>query len=141
MKKIFLAMCFIFSIYINSVSFATSDIYFPLALKTCENYSNQGGVEYNKDYFNILITLEKTKSKKCLYKEKIYQGKNYQMLNCEFEIWQLEKLSKIMEEYNNAYKKEISKNKIYEAKLTASGEIFENYLIDPKYCKITHSKE
>ena len=43
--------------------------------------------------------------------------------------------------YNNTFKKEISKNNIFSAKLTSNGEVFQKYLVDPKYCQITHSKK
>lgn len=113
---------------------------FPQAIATCENYSKQGSIAHNNEIFNLLITLDK-KGDKCVYKEKIYQNKDYQMLTCNFEQSQLEFLSKSMQEYNTTFKKQILKNDIFEAKMTTNGEIFQKYLIDPKYCKITHSKK
>ena len=96
-------------------------------------------VSLGTEYYNLLITLDKNK-KTCTYKEKIYQSTGYQMLSCNFEMGQLNTIADIMENFNNAYKNEIAKNKIYEAKLTNSAEILEKYLINPKYCQITQSR-
>ena len=119
------------------VSYAQTS--FSKALSTCEKYSQLGGVDYEHNYYNILITLDKNK-KGCTYKEKIYQSSGYQMLTCNFEMGQLSKLADLMDKFVNAYKKDIDKNKIFEAKMTSNAEIFENYLINRKYCNITQSK-
>lgn len=113
---------------------------FPQALATCEKYSKEGSIQYKNETFNLSISLNKSKNK-CVYKEKIYQDIGYQMLTCNFEKSQLDFLSKSMEEYNKAFRKEIAKNPIFEAKMTTNGQIFQKYLIDPQYCKITHSKK
>ena len=139
MKKIFtIAILFVFmSLPIALAAFQAS---FPQALKTCETYSQKGGAEYEHEYFGILITLEKSKNK-CVYKEKIFQDKKYQMLTCHFDMELLPKLSDSMQRFNNAFSKEIAKNNIFSAKMTTNGEIFQTYLINPKYCSVSHSKQ
>jgi len=119
---------------------ANSNIKFSDAIKTCENYSKDGAIEYEGQLFNILITLQK-RGDTCIYKEKIYQGKDYQMLTCNFDKSQLAPISTSMAKYNNIFKKEISKNPIFEAKMTTNGEVFQNYLANPKFCSISHSKK
>ena len=114
---------------------------FSQALLTCENYSKEGSIKHQNEVFNLLITLDKAKNGKCVYREKIYQDKDYQMLTCNFEKSELEFLSKSMEEFNKTFRSQIAKNNIFEAKMTTNGEIFQKYLIDPQYCKITHSKK
>ena len=108
------------------------------ALRNCEKYSQVGIVTKQGIPYTITINLEKSKDR-CIYKEKISQGNGFQMLTCNFEKLQLQPLADSMEKFTNLYKKEISKNKIFEAKLTNNGEIFENYLINPNYCKVTNS--
>ena len=84
MKKIFFSIALsIFAMFIFN-SKAQALLSFPQAVATCEKYSLQGGAEYNNEYFNILITLEKGRGNSCIYKEKIFQNKNYQLLTCEF---------------------------------------------------------
>lgn len=138
MKKIAITALLLISSIISLKTYAFLN--FSQALMSCENYSKEGTVQYKNETFNLLITLNKSKNK-CIYKEKIYQNTDYQMLTCNFEKSQLDFLSKSMEEYNRTFKKEITKNPIYEAKMTSNGQIFQKYLIDPKYCKITHSKK
>ncbi len=128
------------------IIFGTYSVYamqtkFSKALLTCENYSQTGSIEKNNEIFNLLITLEKTKNGNCIYKEKIYQGKDYQMLNCNFDKSQLPFMSKSMENYSETFKKQMEKNPIFEAKMTANGQIFQKYLANPKYCNITYSKK
>lgn len=121
------------------ITSATAQNTFTQSLRTCEKYSQLGGVNHQGEFYNILITLEKTK-KACVYKEKIYQNSGYQMLTCNFQMGQLSALADSMDKFTTAYAKPIAKNKIYEAKLTSNGEIFEQYLINPKYCQVTKSK-
>lgn len=113
---------------------------FSAAIRTCQPYSKDGAVVYEGQTFNILVTLQK-KADKCVYKEKIYQDKKYQMLTCNFEKSQLGPIADSMEKYNKIFKVEIAKNSIFEAKMTTNGEVFQNYLANPKYCSISHSKE
>ena len=126
---------FLFCFFSTNV-FALSN--FSQALSTCENYSKEGSIKHKNETFDLLITLNKAKNGKCVYKEKIYQDDNYQMLTCNFEKSQLEFLSKSMEEFNTTFRKQIAQNNIFEAKMTTNGVIFQKYLIDPQYCKITH---
>ena len=114
---------------------------FSQALKNCETYSQKGSITHNNEVFNISITLNKTFLNKCVYKEKIYQDNNYQMLTCTFKQNQLDYISDSMSRFYETFRVQISKNPIFEAKLTTNGEIFQKYLIDQKYCKITHSKK
>lgn len=137
MKKSLLVLLFM-TFCLTNISIAAE---FPQALKTCEKFSQVGSASYNNEIFNISITLDKAKNGKCVYKEKIYQGKDYQMLTCNFDSGQLPALSASMETYNNKYKKEISKNKIFEAKMTTNADVFQKFLSNPKYCTITHSKK
>ena len=133
----FLALFFVLFFSINNV-FA-SEILFSKALETCQSYSRTGSIKKDGEIFNLKITLEKTKNR-CVYKEKIYQNDSYSLLTCEFIEEQLPFMHESMERFYKAYPKEIAKNKIYEAKLTTNGEIFNKYLANPKYCKITTSK-
>lgn len=114
---------------------------FSKAIKTCESYSQDGSIMHNGEKFNVLITLDKAKNDKCIYKEKIYQDKKYQMLTCEFNQTQQDFIADSMTRFNDMFKKEIAKNRIFEAKLTTNGEVFQKYLVNPQYCKITHSKK
>lgn len=140
MKKIsLLVAAFVLFLGIQSKSSAQNIFY--EALKTCENYSQAGVAGYNNETFGIQITLQKARNNKCVYKEKIYQGNDYQMLTCNFDEVQLPFLSSSMEKFYNTYKKEIAKNRVFEAKMTTNAEIFEKYLINTKFCDITHSKK
>ena len=141
MKK---ALFFIISIICTTLGICSvyaMQTKFSKALLTCENFSQTGSIERNNEVFNILVTLEKTKNGKCIYKEKIYQGKEYQMLTCNFNEGQLPFMSKSMEKYSEIFKKQLAKNPIFEAKMTTNGEIFQKYLANPEYCSITHSKK
>lgn len=109
------------------------------AIKTCSTYSKEGVIPYNNENFNLLITLDK-KGDKCVYKEKIFQEKKYQMLTCNFRQTQLEPIAKSMKEYYDYYKPQIAKNPIFEAKMTSNGVVFQQYLVDSSICQITHSK-
>ena len=111
------------------------------AISTCEKYSQQGSVTSNGETFDILITLNKGKGTDCIYKEKIYQGKEHQTLNCTFNKHQTDYIANSMTEFTKMFSKQISKNKIFEAKLTNNGEIFQKYLVNHKYCNITYSKK
>jgi len=137
MKKLFLA--FIFALFIMQTAPLFAETEFVKALRNCEKYSQLGGVEYEHTYYNILVTLEKNK-KMCTYKEKIYRDTGYQLLTCNFDMGLMNGIADSMDRFTNAYKKEMAKNKIFEAKLTLCAEVFENYLINGKYCKITSSK-
>lgn len=130
------ATLFIFSAFI-----ANAQISFPQAIKTCENYSKEGSISHNGEVFNLLITLSKARNNKCIYKEKIYQNKEFQMLTCEFNQTQQDFISDSMNNFNEKFKKEIAKNNIFEAKLTTNAEVFQKYLADPQYCEITYSKK
>ena len=141
MKKIFLSITFAVLGFFALNSNAQALLSFPQAVATCENYSQQGGVEYNNEYFNILITLEKGRRDSCIYKEKIFQNKNYQLLTCEFHQTELDYISKSMQKFNDEFRVQIAKNRIFEAKLTTNGEFFQKYLANPNYCKMTHSKK
>ena len=141
MKKIsFLIILTVFCTVSGCYTAFAMQTNFSKALKTCEKFSQTGSIEKNNEVFNLLITLEKAKNGKCVYKEKIYQGKEYQMLTCNFDEGQLPFMSSSMEKYSEIFKKELAKNNIYEAKLTSNGEVFQKYLANPKYCIITHSK-
>ena len=142
MKKIFhsLAIALFAIATINSAN-AQSLLSFPQAVATCEKYSQQGSIEHNNEIFNILITLEKKRGDSCIYKEKIFQGKNYQLLTCEFTQNELNYISNSMQKFNDTFRVQIAKNRIFEAKLTTNGEVFQKYLANPNYCKITHSKK
>ena len=140
MKKI-LIIGFVFLTLISTIfcSISIAQTEFSKALRTCETYRQDGSITHNGEVFDLTITLDKSRNK-CVYKEKIYQGKKYQMLTCNFENGQLPAIADSMEKFTNFYKKEIAKNKIFEAKMTTNGEVFQKYLANPKYCTITHSK-
>jgi len=141
MKKTALISILTLSIFsITAISKAFMEPKFYEAIATCEEYSKQGSIEHKNETFNILVTLNK-KGNKCVYKEKIYQDKDYQMLTCNFDDKQLNFLSNSMKNFTNTFPAQIAKNNIFEAKMTTNGEIFQKYLIDPQYCQITHSKK
>ncbi len=137
MKKLLTGLFMVSVVFLSGISNAENS--FTTALKTCAKYSQQGGAMHSGQYYNILITLDKNRNN-CVYKEKIYQDSGYQMLTCNFKKSDLEYLSGSMSNFTTVYKDQVDKNKIYEAKLTNNFEIFEKYLINPKYCKITMSK-
>lgn len=140
MKKI-LIIGFVFLTLISTIfcSISIAQTEFSKALRTCETYRQDGSITHNGEVFDLTITLDKSRNK-CVYKEKIHQGKKYQMLTCNFENGQLPAIADSMEKFTDFYKKEIAKNKIFEAKMTTNGEVFQKYLANPKYCTITHSK-
>lgn len=140
MKKISLSVFILGILFLSVCSKINAQNNFSQALKTCETYLQAGVVEHQQEYFNVQISLDK-KGEKCVYKEKIYQGKDYQMLTCNFDKGQLPFLADSMQKFNETFKKEIAKNKIFEAKMTTNGEIFQKYLIDKHICQITHSKK
>ena len=137
MKKIlFLLMGIVLS---SMEVFAQTE--FSKALATCEPYVQEGTIPYNGQIFNLRISLEKARGGKCTYKEKIYQDIGYEELICNFEKNQLETISKSMDSFSNTFRKEMLKNKIFEAKLSSNGDIFQRFLVEPKICKITHAKK
>lgn len=141
MKRYIFNMFFVaFIVFlINSSAFAQLPFY--EAVATCEEYKQEGSIDYSGETFDITITLNKTKNNKCIYKEKIHQNKSYQMLNCEFSKNQLGFLADSMKRFNQEFAKQIAKNRIFEAKMTTNGEIFQKYLVNPNFCTITHSKK
>ena len=140
MKKM-IAFCTVLFFAFIGVNQTNAQSFFPDALKNCEKYSNEGSAEKYNEVFNISITLEKAKNNKCVYKEKIYQDDHWELLTCNFEPSQLTFMSNSMKRFNEVFAKEIAKNRIFEAKMTTNGEIFQKYLANPKYCTITHSKK
>jgi 2',3'-cyclic-nucleotide 2'-phosphodiesterase (5'-nucleotidase family) len=106
MKKIAIfsvtVVLFLICFFCNQLSVAQS--YFPQAIKTCEKYSQDGSASYNNETFGILITLQKSKNDMCTYKEKIYQGNEYQMLTCNFHSSQLADISDSMTRYNDTFR-------------------------------------
>lgn len=136
-KTLFLA---IVSAFICTQSIAQTE--FTNALSSCEKYSQDGSIPYQGQVFNLKITLEKGKGGKCTYKEKIYQDNTgYELLTCNFDKDQLKFIANSMNEYSDLFKKELAKNKIFEAKLSSNGVIFQKYLVDKNYCQITHFKK
>lgn len=140
MKK-FLVFNLIIFLAIFGILSAKAQSKFANAIKTCESYSNDGAVKHNGETFNILITLNKAKGNKCIYREKIYQQKDYQMLTCEFNQNQMDFISDSMSRFNKEFANEIAKNNIFEAKLTTNAEVFQRYLVDQDICKISYSKK
>jgi len=141
MKKISLLMFLALTLVITVSSLkSNAQSKFYDALKTCENYSIEGGAQQEKTgrYFSVSINMEKHRDT-CVYKEKIAVGKDSQLLTCNFDKAVLPRLSTMMKDYNQKFKKEIAANPVFEAKLTANEDIFTDYLIRPEYCKITVS--
>lgn len=133
---------FIFMISLFMCMQAMAQTEFTNALQTCEKYSQDGSIPYQGQVFNLKITLEKGKNGKCTYKEKIYQDSTgYELLTCNFDKDQLKFVANSMIEYSNLFKNELAKNKIFEAKLSSNGVVFQKYLVDKKYCQITHFKK
>ena len=141
MKKIFFSIALLITTLIFTDIETQAQLSFPQAVATCEKYSQEGMAEFKNEYFNIQITLDKKRGGICVYKEKIFQGKNYQLLTCEFGENELNYISNSMQRFNDTFKTQIAKNRIFEAKLTTNGEVFQKYLANPNYCKITHSKK
>lgn len=140
MKKTLLkAFLFIFVFSTVNIAFAETD--FVKALRTCEKYSQTGTVSHSSEVFTLTITLDPKANNRCQYKEKISQGKDFELLTCNFDKAQLPFMAESMQKFSNIYKKEMLKNKIYEAKMTTNAEVFNKYLANPKYCTITHSKK
>lgn len=137
MKKTF----FILMTVIISCSCAFAETNFTRALANCSNYSQEGSIPFQGEIFNIKITLQKGKNGTCTYKEKIYQDIGYEQLTCNFDKNQLQFITKSMIEFSNLFKNEIAKNKIFEAKLSSNGVVFQKYLIEPKICSISHFKK
>ena len=134
---------FIMGLFVASAVFLCATVNaenaFTTALKTCAPYSQQGSAINAGQLYNITITLEK-KQKNCIYKEKISQGSGFQMLTCHFPSEDLGFIADNMSNFTTVYKDQVAKNKIFEAKLTNNYDIFEKYLINPNFCKITTSK-
>ena len=140
MKRWFIfSFIFALSIFLIAAVKSNAQTTFSSALRSCSDYSQDGTVMHNNEVFHILITLNKGRNNTCVYKEKIYQNKNYQMLTCNFDNGLLKPIADSMDKYSETFKKEIAKNKIFEAKLTGNGEVFQKYLTNRKYCAITHS--
>lgn len=89
--------------------------------------------------FDLLITLQKVKDV-CVYKEKIIQNNKWQLLTCKFNENQIPFIADSMDRYSSTYRKQMDKNKIFEAKLTTNYEVFQKYLSNPQTCEITYSK-
>ena len=140
MKKILFCLALLIAFMGVAIEKSTAKTKFSKALLSCEEYYQDGAIKHQNELFNLTITLS-PKGDKCIYKEKIHQNKSYQMLTCEFSKNQQGVLSNSMTRFNQEFKKQIDKNRIFEAKMTTNGEIFQKYLVDPKYCKITHSKK
>lgn len=142
MKKIL----FLFAIVAILSTIFTINTYaqskFSQAILNCEPYSNTGVVKRETGTHTINITLEK-KGDKCIYKEKIYQfdEKDYQQLTCNFTKNQLVYISDSMSKFYDELRPHITKEPIFEAKLTTNAEVFQNILVNPQYCQITTSKK
>ena len=137
MKKIIII--FAVMAFCSMQTFAQTE--FSKALENCDPYVQEGSIPYSGQIFNLRISLEKARGGKCTYREKIYQDIGYEELICNFEKNQLQSIAKSMESFSNTYKKELAKNKIFEAKMSSNGDIFQRFLVEPKICKITHSKK
>ncbi len=137
-KSLFFLSLSLFGLLLNIPVFAESN--FAHALRTCEPYLLDGSLVRNGQKFNIAVTLEKSKKKKtCIYKEKIYQGIEYQMLTCNINYEQLPQLADLMDKHYNEHKAEIMKEKIFEAKMTSNEDILKTYLTNTNFCNITYS--
>lgn len=134
-KTLFLAAILLFS---SLQVFGETE--FSKAMLNCDSYSQDGAIPYNGQTFNLKITLQKSKGK-CVYKEKIYQNIGYEQLTCNFDKDGMKYISNSMSEFADVYKKEIAKNKIFEAKLTSNADVFQKYLVEKKYCQISHFKK
>lgn len=136
MNKILSIVFFLVVCSVNCV-FAETD--FTRALRNCEKYSQTGTIPYEGQNFDLLITLQKQKDV-CLYREKIIQDNKWQLLACKFSENQIPFIADSMDKYSKVYRKELDRNKIFEAKLTTNYEVFQKYLSDPHTCEITYSK-
>ena len=136
MKKLIAVLFIISAVFL--CGFASAETAFTTALRTCTPYSQQGSAMNAGHNYTISISLEKNK-KNCVYKEKISLGSGYQLLTCRFKNEDLSEIADNMSAFTQAYKDQIAKNKIFEAKLTNNYYIFEQYLVKPEFCKITSS--
>lgn len=134
MKKILV----VFFVFFGLIAFAEND--FSKAVRTCEKYAKDGFVMYKNQRFDISVTLDKNFRGMCIYKEKISQAAGYEVLTCNFTKEQLPYIADSMERYYQYHKNEIAKNDIFEAKMTTNGEVFKQYLANPKICQITSKK-
>ncbi len=139
MKKILFCLALLIAFMGVAIEKSIAKTKFSKALLSCEEYYQDGAIKHQNELFNLTITLS-PKGDKCIYKEKIHQGSDFQMLTCKFNKSQLGFMSDSMDRLYNTYSTQIAQNPIFEAKLTSNGEIFQKYLVDPQYCEITHSK-
>ena len=139
MKKVLSCLFILVALMGIVIEKAYAKTKFASSMSTCQEYYQDGSIKHQNEFFNLTITL-KPKGDKCIYKEKIYQGEYYQMLTCKFNKQQQAFISDSMDRFYNAFKTQINKNPIFEAKLTSNAEVFQRYLVDQQYCEITHSK-
>jgi len=137
MKKILFLSALLGLIFISSQADA-NQMKFHEAIKTCETFEQLGAIPYKSQIFDIKVNIEK-KRNKCVYTEKIFQGKDYHLLTCNFKMEDLDYISNSMKRFTESYPKQMEKNRIFEAKMTTNAEIYNNYVADPKYCTITNS--
>ena len=134
MKKSLLVI-FVFTSF--CLSAIAEDISFPAALKNCDKFHITDSASYNGMFYDVTISLDKTKNY-CVYKEKIAKtAKEYSLLTCNFDMRLMDTLSQKMQKFNDKYKKELAKKPLFRAKMTSNKEIFEEYIVNPAYCKVT----
>ena len=139
-KSLFLLSVLLFTMFFNINAYA-DESNFARALRTCNPYILDDSLTRNGQTFNIAVSLEKSKKKSCIYKEKIYQGIEYQMLTCDINNDNLSQIADIMEKHYQNHKQEIQKERIFEAKMTSNNELLKTFLSDPKRCNITYASK
>lgn len=141
MKKISLLVCLVllYACCVCHIAYSASSS-FSYSLKSCQKYSKSADITRNGETYNMTITLD-NKGNNCIYKEHVSQGPDFATLTCTFPKDALSFLSSTMEKYNDDFKVQIQKEPIFEAKMTNNNIIFQKYLADPHYCKITNSNK
>lgn len=137
MKKVLINIFFMsLAVFFLSAQ-VNAETNFSRAIATCEDFNQKEIIVQNNEAYNVSVSLEKGKKNNCIYKEKITIGKNTHLLTCTFDKKAMTEISQLMSDFSNRFKSHMIKNPIYEAKLSTNAEIFQRYLTDIQYCKIS----
>jgi len=140
MKNLFVYTLFAGLICTLSSNVAFGETNFSRAIATCENFKQSEILIHQNEAYNVTVTLEKNKKNQCVYQEKITIGKNIHLLTCSFGQKEMKHISQLMSDFSNRFKVHMQNHPLYEAKLSTNSEIFQKYLTDNTYCKISGSQ-
>ena len=141
MRKSFFALLVLVFTFLFSQNITFGQTAFLEALNSCNPYTQEGMLSHKGVMYNIVISLKKLKDGKCQYKESISQINKVNTLTCKFNETQINYITDSMKRFYSTFEEEIAKNRIYEAKLTTNGEIFQEILINKTYCTIEESSK